>query len=64
MMIQDYIERGQDFYDFMGGEDRYKKSLGREHGSIVKMVLQRPRLTLFVENALRSARNLLSRGVQ
>ncbi|MAI32900.1 MAG: cellulose biosynthesis protein CelD [Rhodopirellula sp.] len=64
MMIQEYLDKGLDFYDFMGGEDRYKKSLGREHGSIVKMVLQRPRVILYVENALRSARNLLSRGVQ
>lgn len=63
-MIQQYLEKGLSFYDFMGGEDRYKKSLGREHGSIVKIVLQRPRVGLCVENALRSARNLLFRGVR
>ena len=64
IMIQEYLEKGCDFYDFMGGEDRYKKSLGREHARIVKMVLQRPRVSLYVENALRSARKLLFRGVQ
>lgn len=63
-MIEQYLEKGFSFYDFMGGDDRYKKSLGQEHSQIVSVALQRPRVGLCVENVLRSARNLFSRGAQ
>ena len=41
LCIQRYLEQGRDFYDFMGGGERYKASLGRQHAHLYKMVLQK-----------------------
>lgn len=49
LAIQHYLERGLDYYDFMGGESRYKQSLGSRHGDLQLVSFQRPRLALKLE---------------
>jgi len=47
--IQHYLDRGMDRYDFMGGEARYKQSLGHQHGTLQLVSLQRPKAMLRLE---------------
>lgn len=47
--IQHYLDRGYHSYDFMGGEARYKQSLGKPHAELQLVCLQRPRLKLKLE---------------
>ncbi|MCK5792485.1 MULTISPECIES: GNAT family N-acetyltransferase [unclassified Ketobacter] len=47
--IQHYLDAGYDCYDFMGGEARYKQSLGQPGGQLQQISLQRPRLALKLE---------------
>jgi CelD/BcsL family acetyltransferase involved in cellulose biosynthesis len=55
--IQQYLERGFDFYDFMGGNERYKTQLGHWHGRLVQVAMQRPRLKLKLEQVGRWLKN-------
>lgn len=55
--IQQYLERGFDFYDFMGGNERYKTQLGHRHGRLVQVAMQRPRLKLRLEQLARRLKN-------
>ena len=55
--IQQYLERGFDFYDFMGGNERYKTQLGHRHGRLVQVAMQRPRLKLRLEQMARRLKN-------
>nr|WP_297403583.1 GNAT family N-acetyltransferase [uncultured Marinobacter sp.] len=57
LAIQQYLERGFAFYDFMGGAERYKASLGREHQHLVQVALQRPRVQFRIERLLRDIKN-------
>ncbi len=57
LCIQDYLARGFSFYDFMGGNERYKASLGQQHDHLVQISLQRPRVSLTLERALRALRH-------
>ena len=57
LCIEDYLARGFRFYDFMGGSERYKASLGQQHDHLVQISLQRPRMNLAVERALRALKN-------
>lgn len=57
LCIQDYLERGFDFYDFMGGQDRYKAQLAKPHQHLVKIGLQRDRLKLRAERAARAIKH-------
>lgn len=57
--VQQYLERGFDFYDFMGGNERYKMQLGKWHNRLVQVALQRPRLKLKLESAGRWLKNCL-----
>ncbi|MAR91583.1 MAG: cellulose biosynthesis protein CelD [Pseudomonadales bacterium] len=49
LAIEHYLERGLDDYDFLGGEARYKGSLGQRREPLQLVSLQRPRLTLRLE---------------
>lgn len=57
LCIEDYLARGFSFYDFMGGSERYKASLGRQHDHLIQISLQRPRMNLTLERALRGLRH-------
>lgn len=60
LAIQHYLERGLDYYDFMGGESRYKQSLGNRQGDLQLISFQRPRLALKLEQLGRR----LKRGIR
>jgi hypothetical protein len=53
LVIQHYMDKGYVFYDFMGGKDRYKSSLGSEHEKLYHISLQKDRLKFKVESFLR-----------
>jgi CelD/BcsL family acetyltransferase involved in cellulose biosynthesis len=57
LCVEDYLDRGFDFYDFMGGEERYKRQLGVRHQYLVRAGLQRNRLKLRAERAARTVKN-------
>ncbi len=41
LCIQKYLDDGYDFYDFMGGGERYKSNLAIQHQHLVKVTLQK-----------------------
>ena len=53
LCIQNYADKGFKYYDFMGGDDRYKASLGEQQGELYQISLQRNRLKFKIENLLR-----------
>lgn len=61
LCIQDYLERGFDFYDFMGGQDRYKAQLAEPHQHLVKIGLQRDRWKLRAERTARTIKHRWNR---
>lgn len=59
LCIEDYRHHGFHYYDFMGGDERYKTQLGVFHKQLVQVSLQRDRFKLKVEDVMRRARNRL-----
>ena len=57
LCIQDYIDRGFNYYDFMGGQDRYKSQLAEPHQHLVKIALQRDRWKLKAERTARALKH-------
>jgi CelD/BcsL family acetyltransferase involved in cellulose biosynthesis len=57
LCIEDYRHHGFHYYDFMGGDERYKSNLGHLHRHLVQVSLQRPRFKLKLEDVARRARN-------
>lgn len=57
LCIEDHLRAGAAIYDFMGGEARYKSSLGQPGPDLHYVLLQRPTAILRAENALRRLRN-------
>ena len=57
LCIEDYRHHGFHYYDFMGGDERYKSNLGHLHRNLVQIALQRPRFKLKLEDVARRARN-------
>ena len=53
LAIQYYMNKGYKFYDFMGGDDRYKSSLGAAHEELYLITLQKDRLKFKIEAFLR-----------
>lgn len=53
LCIQKYMDQGYLYYDFMGGDDRYKASLGKKHCELYQITLQRDRLKFKIEHGLR-----------
>lgn len=56
LVIQHYIDEGHQFYDFMGGDDRYKSSLGEVHEELYHVSLQKPYFKFKVESLLRDVK--------
>jgi CelD/BcsL family acetyltransferase involved in cellulose biosynthesis len=59
LCIQKYINEGQDFYDFMGGSERYKKNLANKHQELVKVTLQKRKFKFLLERTARKIKNIL-----
>lgn len=59
LCIQHYLDKGYKYYDFMGGDDRYKASLGKRRDELYKITLQKDKLKFKVEDFLRSLKNRL-----
>ncbi|MBY6070323.1 GNAT family N-acetyltransferase [Marinobacter salsuginis] len=57
LCIEDYRHHGFHYYDFMGGDERYKSNLGHLHRHLVQISLQRARFKLKLEDVARRARN-------
>lgn len=56
LCIENYRSQGFQFYDFMGGAERYKAQLGARHRYLVQIALQRNRLKFRLEHAARQAK--------
>lgn len=56
LAIQHYLDRGLEYYDFMGGEARYKRTLATEAGTLQMVSFQRPRLRLKIEQLARQVK--------
>ena len=59
LCIEDHLRAGLSIYDFMGGDARYKSSLGEPGPDLHYVILQRPTLPIRIENGLRGVRDRL-----
>lgn len=59
MAIQHYIGLDYSFYDFMGGDDRYKSSLGSVHEQLFQISLQKNHFKFKIESFLRKVKQRL-----
>ncbi len=57
LCIEDYRSQGCRYYDFMGGDERYKANLGHLHRHLVQISLQRDRWKFRLEKAARQAKH-------
>ncbi|HEV8077425.1 MAG TPA: GNAT family N-acetyltransferase [Marinobacter sp.] len=55
---EDYRHHGFHYYDFMGGDERYKANLGQLHRQLTQVALQRGRFKLKLEEAARRTKQL------
>lgn len=62
LCIQQYLDNGLSYYDFMGGGEKYKDSLATRTGKFLRVTYQKPRLKLKIENKLRSIKHRLARS--
>ena len=62
LCIQKHLDEGRNYYDFMGGSDRYKKNLGSSHCEMFVTHFQRKRPKLVLENLLRSIKRNFVKG--
>ncbi len=59
LAIAYYQERSFDYYDFMGGEARYKQQLAKKQQQLVEITFQRPLLRFRIERFARDIKNHL-----
>jgi CelD/BcsL family acetyltransferase involved in cellulose biosynthesis len=59
LCIQKYIDEGFDFYDFMGGGERYKSNLAVQHQHLVKVTLQKRKLRFKLEKLGRKIKSII-----
>lgn len=62
--IQHYLAGGHGYYDFMGGEARYKQSMGECAGELQLISYQRPRIGLRLEQWARRAKQCVASNRQ
>lgn len=60
LAIERHLKAGRDVYDFMGGTNRYKSSLGSVGPNIVSIALQRPCAKLWLEHTARRLKGRLA----
>ncbi len=53
LCIEQHLQEGREYYDFMGGDMRYKKSLANCEGEIAMYAYQKPIASLLVERIAR-----------
>ena len=53
LCIEQHWQEGRQYYDFMGGDMRYKKSLANCEGDIAMYAYQKPRAALLIERVAR-----------
>lgn len=61
LAIEDHLRAGNDVYDFMGGNNRYKMNLGEKGPDVVAYALQRRTLPMMLEGAARELKARLGR---
>ncbi len=59
LLIQQYLEKGFDIYDFMGGYSRYKESLATRSVDLISLCYQRKRILFSLENSARMIKSKL-----
>jgi hypothetical protein len=59
MAVQHYLERGFNLYNFMGGDSRYKKNLGKISEMMLSYSYKRSRMMFRAEGALKKLKNIL-----
>lgn len=64
LCIQHYLDKGLEYYDFMGGEARYKASLGKKSDELYQITLQKNRLKFKVEGFLRNIKQVVANSLQ
>ncbi|MEE4384474.1 MAG: GNAT family N-acetyltransferase [Pseudomonadales bacterium] len=62
LCIEHYLEDGWCFYDFMGGGERYKKSLGQVHQQLFQCSLQKRQLKFRLERAAREIKRRVQKA--
>jgi len=60
LAIEHHLKRGANVYDFMGGTNRYKTSLGQPGPDILAVALQRKTPLLMIENLARKLKSRIS----
>jgi CelD/BcsL family acetyltransferase involved in cellulose biosynthesis len=58
LAIEHSLSAGDAVYDFLGGDDRYKRSLATHGGQLFWLTLQKRRLVFSLERGLRAAKRL------
>ena len=64
LCIEQHLANGDQVYDFMAGEARYKANLGQAGPDMMYMLVGRPTLSLRLENALRATKRWVSRLIR
>lgn len=64
LAVERHLQAGAHVYDFMGGTNRYKSSLGQPGPDIVSLALQKRVPKLMLENMARQIRTRLSRRAE
>jgi CelD/BcsL family acetyltransferase involved in cellulose biosynthesis len=59
LSIMHYAQKGFHYYDFMGGDARYKRSLGAQADELFQISLQRKRVKFKIEHVLRKIKHSL-----
>lgn len=63
LCIEHYNEQGLKYYDFMAGDERYKRQLGQQHSELCHLVLQKKRWCFQAEALARRAKHQLLKGM-
>ncbi|MGI9288781.1 MAG: GNAT family N-acetyltransferase [Pseudomonadales bacterium] len=61
LCIQSYIDSGRNYYDFMGGGERYKASLGERHQGLCKIRFQKELFKFRIEQQGRTIKHSVLR---
>jgi CelD/BcsL family acetyltransferase involved in cellulose biosynthesis len=60
--INSHLNAGANYYDFMGGDARYKRSLGKLGANLQLVAMQQPAIKLRLEQQLRRLKRLFVNG--
>lgn len=60
LCIEHYCQQGLLFYDFMAGDERYKRQLAQQHGELCQLWLQKSQTDFWLESMARKTKRKLS----